>query len=102
LSNDFEPKSQLFEEKFRIGAYTTSWGVWPQFYWRKKWIFYCDLDLKSKKFQIVQIFKLSFRSPKNQETVKIFLCDCSPNLPGESLAIVDITTYENLFPVPYT
>jgi len=35
--------------------------------------------LKSKKIQLAQIFKLSFRSLKNQEAVKILLCDCNPN-----------------------
>ena len=85
-----------------IGAYTTSWGAWPQFYWRKKRNFYCDVCLKSKKIQITQIFKLSFRNLKNQEAVKILLCDCDNYFSGESLAIVDITTPEGHSQIPYT
>jgi hypothetical protein len=58
--------------------------------------------LKSKKFQIAQIFKLSFRSLKNQEAGKILLCDCDNYFSGESLATVDITTTEDHFQIPYT
>jgi hypothetical protein len=58
--------------------------------------------LKSKKIQIAQIFKIAFRSLKNQEAVKILFCDYSPNFSGENLAIVDITTYESHFQIPYT
>ena len=53
--------------------------------------------MKSKKIQIVQIFKFSFRSLKNQEKAKILLCDCNPNFSWESLATDDITTYESTF-----
>lgn len=82
---DFKPKSKIFwaliyqpwrekswtfVNKFFIGAYTTSWGAWPQFYWLEKWDFYCDVVLKSKKIQIAQIFKLSFPSLENHKTEK--------------------------------
>jgi hypothetical protein len=53
--------------------------------------------LKSKKIQRPQIFKLSFRSLKNQEAVKILLCDCNPNFSGENLATDDITNTEGHF-----
>jgi hypothetical protein len=46
---------------------------------------------------MTQIFKLSFRSLKNQDGVKILLCDCNPNFSGESLAFVDITNTEGHF-----
>jgi hypothetical protein len=67
-------------------------GCLPIVLLAEKMEFFCDVGLKSKKIQIAQIFKLSFRSLKNQETAKILLCDCSPNFSAESLATDDITT----------
>ena len=43
---------------------------------------------------MTQIFKVSFRSSKNQEAGKILLCDCDNYFSGESLATDDITTSE--------
>ena len=47
-------------------------------------------------------FTTSFRNLDNQEAVIIVLNDCNLNFSEESLATVDITTYESHFPVPYT
>jgi hypothetical protein len=55
-----------------IGAYTTSWGAWPQFYWRKKKNLYYDVCLKAKKIQIAQILEVTFRSPKKSIDRKNF------------------------------
>jgi hypothetical protein len=46
---------------------------------------------------MTQIFKLSFRSLKNQKAVTILFYDCDPNFSGESLATDDITTSKHCF-----
>jgi hypothetical protein len=43
---------------------------------------------------MTQIFKITYRSLKNQEAVKNLLCDCNPNFSWESLATDDIITSE--------
>jgi len=58
--------------------------------------------LKSKKFQIAQIFKLSFRNLKNQERAKNLPYDCNVNFPGESLEADDITNAGGHLSMPYT
>jgi hypothetical protein len=47
-------------------------------------------------------FTTSYRYFENQGAVKIVLCDCNLNFSGEGLAIVDITTHEGHFQIPYT
>ena len=47
-----------------IGSYTIYCAVNHNFIGGKKWNFYCDVCLKSKKFQIAQIFKISITDHK--------------------------------------
>ena len=56
----------------------------------EKWNFCYDVCFKSKKFQIAQIFRLSFRSLKNLEAARILLFDIGNKFIGSLYCLIHI------------